>query len=87
MCRTRLALPADLEAWAKQTSVAIQLGQGRPRIGDNSRPGEGAPPLESKSLMVSYLLIGVILFWIVDVVERLLVPWHASQRHEIYATA
>jgi type VI secretion system protein ImpK len=56
-----LGLPADLDSWAKQTSVAIQLGQGRPRIVDNSRPGDGAPALESKSLMVSYLLIGVIL--------------------------
>jgi NitT/TauT family transport system permease protein len=37
--------------------------------------------------LVILALIGVILFWIVDVVERLLVPWHASQRHEIYATA
>jgi NitT/TauT family transport system permease protein len=37
--------------------------------------------------LVILALIGVILFWIVDMVERLLVPWHASQRHEIYATA
>ena len=58
---SELALPADLDGWAKQTSVAIQLGQGRPRIVDNSHPGDGAPALESKSLMVSYLLIGVIL--------------------------
>ena len=33
--------------------------------------------------LVILALIGVILFWIVDMVERLLVPWHASQRHEI----
>jgi NitT/TauT family transport system permease protein len=37
--------------------------------------------------LVVLAMIGVILFWIVDLVERLLVPWHASQRHEIYATA
>jgi NitT/TauT family transport system permease protein len=37
--------------------------------------------------LVILALIGVILFWIVDMVERLLVPWHASQRHEVYATA
>ncbi|WP_407527891.1 ABC transporter permease [Methylobacterium oryzisoli] len=27
-------------------------------------------------------LIGVVLFWIVDLVERVMVPWHASQRTE-----
>src|SRR3954471_11747389 len=37
--------------------------------------------------LVILALIGVILFWIVDLIERLMVPWHASQRHEIYATA
>jgi NitT/TauT family transport system permease protein len=28
-------------------------------------------------------LIGVILFWIVDVIERLVIPWHASQRADM----
>jgi NitT/TauT family transport system permease protein len=37
--------------------------------------------------LVILALIGVILFWIIDLIERLMVPWHASQRHEIYATA
>ena len=28
-------------------------------------------------------LIGVLLFWIVDVIERFAVPWHASQRNDL----
>jgi NitT/TauT family transport system permease protein len=39
-------------------------------------------PLMFAALVV-LALIGVILFWIIDVVERLLIPWHASQRHNI----
>ena len=27
-------------------------------------------------------LIGVVLFWILDVIERLAIPWHASQRQD-----
>jgi NitT/TauT family transport system permease protein len=37
--------------------------------------------------LIILALIGVILFWIVDFVERLVVPWHASQRQELFATA
>lgn len=37
--------------------------------------------------LVVLALIGVVLFWIIDFVERLMVPWHASQRAEIAATA
>ena len=31
--------------------------------------------------------ISVILFWIIDLIERFTVPWHASQRHDFAATA
>ena len=37
--------------------------------------------------LVILALIGVILFWLVDLVERFVVPWHASQRHDFAATA
>ncbi|WGF87702.1 ABC transporter permease [Marinivivus vitaminiproducens] len=37
--------------------------------------------------LILLALIGVVLFWIVDLVERLMLPWHASQRTEIAATA
>jgi NitT/TauT family transport system permease protein len=32
-------------------------------------------------------LIGVLLFAAVDLVERMMIPWHASQRNEFHATA
>jgi NitT/TauT family transport system permease protein len=32
--------------------------------------------------LVILALIGVILFWILDVIERLSIPWHASQRQD-----
>ncbi|QRG09156.1 ABC transporter permease [Xanthobacter dioxanivorans] len=32
--------------------------------------------------LVVLALIGMILFWLVDVVERFAIPWHASQRHD-----
>ncbi len=37
--------------------------------------------------LVILALIGVILFWILDVIERLAIPWHASQRHDIVIAA
>ena len=33
--------------------------------------------------LVILALLGVILFWIVDRIERLVLPWHVSQREEI----
>lgn len=57
-----MGMPADLETWARQTSTAIKLGQGLPRIEEKGLLPNGAPALESKAFFVSYLLIGVILF-------------------------
>lgn len=37
--------------------------------------------------LVMLSLIGVILFWVVDLIERLMIPWHASQRHDLVVTA
>jgi len=53
--------PVDLEAWARQTSMAIKLGQGLPPIIDRGQMPGGAPALENKAFFVSYLLIAVIL--------------------------
>lgn len=33
--------------------------------------------------LVVLAFIGVLLFWILDVIERLAIPWHASQRHNL----
>ena len=54
-------LPADLDTWVRQTSMAIHLGQGRPVITEKSAPGEGAAPLTGQSFMVWAVLIGVLL--------------------------
>ena len=37
--------------------------------------------------LVVLAMIGVILFWILDVLERLMIPWHASQRQDIILAA
>ncbi|NQT36230.1 MAG: DotU family type IV/VI secretion system protein [Planctomycetes bacterium] len=54
-------LPADLETWARQTAMAIRLGQGRPPLTDASVPGEGVPPLEGPSSLVWSSLVAVVL--------------------------
>jgi NitT/TauT family transport system permease protein len=33
--------------------------------------------------LVVLSLLGMILFWVLDLLERLAIPWHASQRHEL----
>jgi NitT/TauT family transport system permease protein len=43
-------------------------------------------PLMFAALVVLSLM-GVVLFLIVELVERWLMPWHASQRHDMQATA
>ena len=45
-------LPPDLDTWAKQTSMAIRLGQGRPRLAVAGREISGAPPLKTKAFVV-----------------------------------
>ncbi len=37
--------------------------------------------------LVVLAMIGIILFWIIDLIEKLVVPWHASQRSDIAFTA
>ncbi len=53
--------PPDLEAWAKQTSLAIRLGQGRPPINQTGSGGTGAPPLGGQAMLVWASLVGVVL--------------------------
>ena len=37
--------------------------------------------------LVVLALIGVLLFWILDVIERWSIPWHASPRQDIVIAA
>ena len=43
-------------------------------------------PLMFAALVV-LSMIGVVLFVVVDVVERIMIPWHASHRGDFAATA
>jgi len=45
-------LPPDLESWARQASMAIRLGQGRPPLSGPVRSLRGASPLRTKPLVV-----------------------------------
>ena len=44
------------------------------------------PPLMFAALVI-LSMIGVILFVLLDVIERMMIPWHASHRQEFMATA
>jgi type VI secretion system protein ImpK len=54
-------LPPDLESWAKQTAMAIQLGQGRPPVSSASEPIRGAPPLDGSTMLIWSAFSAVIL--------------------------
>jgi type VI secretion system protein ImpK len=56
-----LELPPDLESWAKQTAMAIQLGRGRPGISDASVPIEGAPPMDGPFVLIWASVVGLVL--------------------------
>jgi NitT/TauT family transport system permease protein len=34
--------------------------------------------------LVILALLGVILFWLVDRIERFAIPWHVSQRADVF---
>ncbi len=54
-------LPPNLQTWAKHTSMAIRLGQGRPPVSEVSRPAEGAPPLEGPFSLIWSVFLGLVL--------------------------
>lgn len=54
-------LPPDVQTWARQTSMAIRLGQGRPGLRGPQREIAGAPPLGSKPAVVWAWLAAVVL--------------------------
>jgi type VI secretion system protein ImpK len=56
-----LQLPPDLETWARQAAMAIQLKLGRPPISEVSVPIEGAPPLNGPFSLIWASLAGLIL--------------------------
>ncbi|MGC3967854.1 MAG: DotU family type IV/VI secretion system protein [Pirellulales bacterium] len=64
MLTQRHGIPADLGGWAKQVSMAIRLGQGRPALAEAEREVQGAPPLRPKAAVVwTWLLSGMLAAW------------------------
>jgi type VI secretion system protein ImpK len=66
-----LQLPPDLETWARQTSMAIQLKLGRPPISEVTVPIEGAPPLDGPFSLIWASLAGLILTVLTGLVAAL----------------
>jgi type VI secretion system protein ImpK len=56
-----LDLPPDLETWAKQTAMVIQLGRGRPGISESNVPILGAPPMDGPFVLIWSSVVGLIL--------------------------
>jgi type VI secretion system protein ImpK len=54
-------LPPNLEAWAKSTAMAIQLGRGIPPLSESSVPIEGASPLTGPFTLIWAVAAAVIL--------------------------
>ncbi len=64
MVTSHLGLPADLQTWAKQASMSIRLGQGRPALKGPSRGIQGAPPMVRKSAVLwPWLLVSMLACW------------------------
>ncbi|HWC88209.1 MAG TPA: DotU family type IV/VI secretion system protein [Pirellulales bacterium] len=61
MLTQALNLPPDLETWARQTALAIRLGQGRPALPAPSRELRGATPLRMKPLVAWAWISAVLL--------------------------
>ncbi len=56
-----LGLPPDLETWARQVSMMIQLRQGRRQIPNITEPLQPAVPLEGQFMLIWSVFLGMIL--------------------------
>lgn len=64
MVTEQLGLPPDLNTWAKQVSMSIRLGQGRPPLKGPSREIQGAPPLRPKARLIwPWLFASMLAAW------------------------
>jgi type VI secretion system protein ImpK len=66
-----LGLPPDLDTWARQTAMAIQLKLGRPPISEATVSIEGAPPLDGPFSFIWAALAGLILTVLTGLVAAL----------------
>ncbi|MCC6508917.1 MAG: DotU family type IV/VI secretion system protein [Pirellulaceae bacterium] len=64
MVAESLSIPADLSVWARQVSMSIRLGQGRPTLKGPVREIHGAPPLPTKNRVVwPWLFAAILAAW------------------------
>jgi type VI secretion system protein ImpK len=47
-----LGLPPDVESWAKQASMSVRLGQGRPQMNGKRKEISGAPPQRGRMVLL-----------------------------------
>ena len=70
MLSQRHGLPPDFPTWARQASMSIRLGQGRPELALPGRELYGAPPLKSKArvvwpwLFAAMLAVSIVIYYL-----------------------
>lgn len=89
-----IALPHAMPAIFAGLKVSITLAVVGAVVGEFVGSNSGIGFLLQRSIgtfelptmfaaLVILSLIGVVLFWVLDVIERLSIPWHASQRQDL----
>jgi len=93
-----VALPHATPAIFAGLKVSITLAVVGAVVGEFVGSSEGLGVVLQRSIgnfelptmfaaLVILALIGVVLFWVIDVIERVTIPWHASQRNDIVIAA
>ncbi len=93
-----VALPHATPAIFAGLKVSITLAVVGAVVGEFVGSSEGLGVVLQRSIgnfelptmfaaLVILALIGVILFWIIDLIERFTIPWHASQRNDLVIAA
>src|SRR5882762_5842504 len=93
-----VSCPHALSAFFSGLQVSITLAVGGAVVGEFVGSNSGIGFVLQRSIgsfelptmfaaLVVLALIGVILFWILDVLERFAIPWHASQRQDLIIAA
>jgi NitT/TauT family transport system permease protein len=94
MVRLPHALPAIFSGLKVSVTLAVVGAVVGEFVGSNSGLGFvlqrsignfELPTMFAALIVLSF--IGVILFWILDVIERFAIPWHASQRQDFFVAA
>jgi NitT/TauT family transport system permease protein len=80
------ALPAIFAGLKVSITLAVVGAVVGEFVGSNSGIGYFELPTMFAALVV-LAFIGVLLFWVLDVIERWSIPWHASQRQDILVAA